>query len=462
MRAFHRMRLRFTTDPRLARILHGSLSSFAGRGLAILVSAITLPLTVHYLGQLEYGIWVTISGTVVMLSVLDLGIANTLTNFLSEAYANDDRDKARTHFSTAFWLTCSISATLALIFAALWHLVDWGSLLHITDPVLIRHARRTVAVAIAYFLLSMPSNLANRVLSGYQQVHLANYFAMANSVLGLVAILTVISFHGNLVQLMIAYCGAMLIGSAALNCWLLLLHKPWLRPRPSQVRGWAAKALFRQGFLFFLIQLTTLVVFNSDNLVITHYLGPAEVTPYSIAWRLTSYASMLQAILVPSFWPAFTESYHKRELPWLRNTYKMLMRKTMFIVAASAILIGLLGRPVIRFWTGSGAVPPSHLLWTMALWAVLVTFTSNQALLLTATGRLQVAATVAIIAAITNLALSIYLVQRIGAEGVILATIFSFAIFMVLPQAWEVKRVLGGRFLPRTSAVGESMRKESV
>jgi hypothetical protein len=62
-------------------MLHGGASNFAGRGIALLVSAITLPLTIRYLGKLEYGVWITISTSVVMFSVLDLGIANTLTNF---------------------------------------------------------------------------------------------------------------------------------------------------------------------------------------------------------------------------------------------------------------------------------------------------------------------------------------------------------------------------------------------
>jgi len=93
-------------------------------------------------------------------------------------------------------------------------------------------------------------------------------------------------------------------------------------------------------------------------------------------------------------------------------------------------------------------VPGPLLLWTLAGWAVLVTVTTNQALLLTATGRLRLEAGVAVIAAVANLGLSIVLVQRIGAEGVIVATILSFAVFMVVPQAWEVRRVLKGILLP--------------
>ena len=200
--------------------------------------------------------------------------------------------------------------------------------------------------------------------------------------------------------------------------------------------------------MFFILQLTGLVVFNSDNLVITHYLGPAQVTPYSVAWRLTNYAAMLQSLLGPALWPAFTEAYRKRDMAWVRATYSSINRKSLLAVGVAALFLGLAGRLIIRLWAGQAAVPGTLLLWLMAIFAFVISATTNQALLLTATGRLKLEAAVAVLAAGINLYLSIYLVQRIGAEGVILSSIVSFAAVMYLPQAWEVRRVLAGRYVP--------------
>jgi hypothetical protein len=83
----------------------------------------------------------------------------------------------------------------------------------------------------------------------------------------------------------------------------------------------------------------------------------------------------------------------------------------------------------------------------MAFWAVVVSITTNQALLLTATGRLKLESTVAVIAAMANLYLSIHLVTRLGSVGVILSTVISFLVFIVGPQQWEVTRVLAGKYL---------------
>ncbi len=442
-----RLRSASRNDQRLGRILHGGLSALLGRGFGLVVSAISLPLTVRYLGPERYGIWVTVSTSVVMLSVLDLGIANTLTNFIAEAWSADDRPRAQHYFATAFWLTVLVSLALAGCAAFALRTVDWASLFHLSDQVLAGQARTCVAISVIFFLAQMPLNLANRVLGGYQQAHIANYFAMINSVLGLVAIVTVVLIHGSIVSLMLAWCIAMITGSLVLNLWLLLWSKPWLHPSLGRVRLPMAREMFGQGALFFVLQLTGVVVFNSDNLVITHYLGAAEVTPYSVAWRLTGYASMLQTLFVPALWPAFSEAWFRRDLDWIRKTYRRIMRATLIIVGSAAVVLGFAGRPIIRLWAGQTAVPDHALLWSMCLWAVLLSVTVNQAALMAATRRIQIQTVASVIAACVNLPLSIVLVQRMGALGVILATVASYCVFIVLPQSFEIARILAGRYL---------------
>jgi len=442
-----RLRHRVQTDARLSSIFKGSATAIAGKGLTMLVSAITLPITIRYLGKLEYGIWITISTSVVMLAVLDLGIANTLTNFISRAYAEDDEEMAQRYFATALWITIGISLILAACGAVIFRWVDWGALFRLHDPQLISETRLSVAIAFAFFLLSLPLNLANKVFSGYQEIHIANYFAALSSVMGLVAIVGTVFFHGTLVALTATYCSATLLGTLLLNLWLCAWHRPAITPWPSAITRSMTRDLFGEGVLFFVLQLCGLIVFNSDNLVIAHFLGAAEVTPYSVAWRLCGYASMFQSLLIPSLWPAFSEAYHRADLTWIRKTYARVMRGSLLAVGTAAVIIGLLGRPVIRLWAGSAAVPSTPVLWLMCVWVVLLSYTVNQAMLLAATRRIGLQALSSTIAAVVNITLSIYLVRVIGVPGVLIGTIASYVFFIWAPQTYEVRNILRGDYL---------------
>ena len=88
-----------------------------GRGRAAAerrLTLISLPLAVRYLGAERYGVWATITTTVVWINLLDLGIANTLTNNISRAYALDDKASAARYFTNALLLTGGIAGAAAI------------------------------------------------------------------------------------------------------------------------------------------------------------------------------------------------------------------------------------------------------------------------------------------------------------------------------------------------------------
>src|SRR5271169_6393156 len=112
--------VRTRSDKRYRRILSAAVSALLGKGTTLLVSVITVPLTVRYLGAESYGLWITISSTVTMFFVFDIGIANTLTNLISEAYAKNDRKRAAASFATALWLVLGITACLGIAGWLIW------------------------------------------------------------------------------------------------------------------------------------------------------------------------------------------------------------------------------------------------------------------------------------------------------------------------------------------------------
>ena len=135
---------RHASRRRYRSILMAVFSALFGKGTSLLVNAITIPLTVRYLGNENYGLWVTISSAVTMYFVLDIGIANTLTNLISEAFTRDDRDFAASYATTAFWLISGIAALLGAATWLVWPWIHWGSLFHVQDPALTGETSRTV------------------------------------------------------------------------------------------------------------------------------------------------------------------------------------------------------------------------------------------------------------------------------------------------------------------------------
>jgi len=427
---------------RRKRILSAIGTAIFGKGSVLVVNAISVPITVRYLGAEQYGLWITISMTIAMLVYLDIGIASTLTNLISESYAKDDPVAASHYFATAFWMTAGVATALGLAGWALWPHLDFAWLLHIQNPALVPEVSRAVRAAGLLFLCGLPAGLAAKALAGYQELHIANLFSAAGNILALCAIVLVVVLHGSLAMLVAAYAGAIVFGSIACLAWVCLFRKPWLKPLPARVRWHLVRRVFSSGGQFFLIQLAGLVVFNSDNLVISHFRNPAEVTPYNVTWRLVTYANTLQILSSQALWPVYSEAWARGQMDWIRATYARMRRMTAAtLLIACAVLIPF-GRAIIRIWAGRVAVPGMPLLLLMCVWMAIFAITTNQATLMGATSRVRRQAVSSILAAIVNLALSIYWVRTMGPFGALLGTVVSYIFFILLVQAIEVRSIL--------------------
>ena len=59
-------------------------ASILSQALAVLISIVSVPLTVHYLGQERYGVWLTISSLMTWMTMTDFGLTgNALINLIS-------------------------------------------------------------------------------------------------------------------------------------------------------------------------------------------------------------------------------------------------------------------------------------------------------------------------------------------------------------------------------------------
>jgi O-antigen/teichoic acid export membrane protein len=331
--------------------------------------------------------------------------------------------------------------------ALAWPVVRWDYVFHIQGESLTRDTSRAVAAAFAALLLSLPVGLVTKVLAGYQELHIANLFSAGGSILSLIVVVVVVWAHGGLPVLVGGYAISAVLANLICLLWICLVRKPWMKPLPGRIKAGLLPRVLGSGAQFFAIQIAGLVVFSTDNLIISHFLSPAQVTPYSVTWRLVNYIAVAQTFLFPALWPAYSEAYASGHIEWIRRTYKRVRNITIIFLAAGCTVMILLGRPIIRIWAGPAAVPSEFLVCLMCVWIVIFAFATNQSCLMGATFRTKKQALAAVIAAAVNLGLSILWVRSMGSSGVLLATVVSYLVFIVAVQNHEVVRILRGDYL---------------
>jgi O-antigen/teichoic acid export membrane protein len=164
------------------RIITAVWSGAAARILSSIASLISIPLAVRYLGAERFGVWATITSTVVFLNLLDLGIASTLTNHVARSYALAEREYAARYMTSALALTVSVACFSATVLALIWPHISWIYLFGVAANVPRGEVDFTVAIAATLMLIGLPASLASRVFAGYQQIHLNNLIVACGTI----------------------------------------------------------------------------------------------------------------------------------------------------------------------------------------------------------------------------------------------------------------------------------------
>jgi len=427
---------------RYVRIARAVFTALAGKGIALVVSFISVPLTIGYLGVERYGVWMTISALLAWLTIADLGLGNGLTNALAEAYAKERSDLAQIYVATTFWLLVVVALLFSGLIAACWSWIDWSVLFNVQSDQARAETSPAIALAIGITLLNLPLSVVAKIYGAYQERATANYWLAVGNIVSLFALIAVTRTEGGLVWLVAAFSGALLVVTAISAVWLFGWHKPWLRPNISAVRRNNVRDILGTGGMFFVVQLAALLVFQTDNLIIAHYLGASQVTPYNVAWRLFSYTTLLQIIIFPALWPAYTEAFARKDTAWIFRTFRMnIFFSTLFTMILVLPLI-FYGEFFIEIWAGKAAVPSFALLVWMGAWSLICVSMNAVACVLNASGHLQGQMIYGLIAAIINVILSIFLVVPFGITGVIAATVIVYLVCNVIPAGLETAFVL--------------------
>ena len=432
------MKLEWNTS-RYRRIAHAVCSGGLARVLSSAISLLSLPLAVRYLGAERYGVWATVTTTAVWINLLDLGVANTLTNEISRAYALNDREHAARSFTNALLLTSGMASMAAIAAVCVFPHINWVRLLNVSATVRAAEVKRTVAAAIALTLFALPCNLIGKVLAGYQELHRNNYAAGVGALASLCGLALGVALRVSMPVLFVLSAGCLTFSSLVMLIVVVGWQKPWLKPRWRYVSRGPIRELLDSGSLFFLIQVAAVVVFSSDNLIVSHYLGASEVTPYSVTWRVVGLVAVLQSLMFPALWPAYAEAYTKRDYAWIRRTFATTMAGTIALNLVCGLVLLLFGRGLVRLWAGTAAVPTRPLLAAMCLWALIGGFMTVESCLLAGLNRTRAQAVLSIVAAGVNIALSLVWVRQIGSLGVILGTIVSYLAVLVVPQTMVVR-----------------------
>lgn len=358
------------SDERYRLAVVSMAANVLSRGISMIVMVLTVSLTVRYLGAERFGVWMTIASFAGMLTFLDLGVGNALTNKVAQVAAQNNPGALRQTISGGlgflFVLSCAIGALLYGLVSAL----PWDRLIKVQDTALDVEILNTVVVFSVLFGLNLFTNGIQRVFAGLQRSFETHLLSVAGSCLSLFALWFASRQEAGIPYLLAATLGIQSLANLGL---LFILAKRDLFAVSciaSHARA-EGQHLLNVGGLFLILQVGTMVGWGADSLIISSTLGAAQVAVFSIVQRLFQFVTQPLSILNAPLWGAYADAHARGEKIFLRRTLRMSLIGTGVLCLAGATILLLAGARVADIWTGNTVSISVILLAAYGSWAVL-------------------------------------------------------------------------------------------
>ena len=406
----------------------------------MVTSIIIVPLAVGVLTEAEYGVFSTLVSISIILSLADLGIANSLLTRLSIAEAAGDRREFRSDLSSAFAMTF-VGATIVLLgFSFAMTLTGPRLLFGETGPIPAGTNASTFVVA-AVALLRIPLSVVQIARRAQLQGRHNAVFDLLASATRLILVLLVTARGGGLHAVVLAAFVPLLVADLAnLSSYRISFGDRAPQFRLATMRR--IRQLVRPAFLFLLLQVTTAFSYSSGNLVVARALGVDAVQKYSVPNQIAVAGISVLTAASAQLWPAISQALAANKPEWAR---RLAIRATLVVGTSSGLLalaFGLAGPWFINRWSHGEVQPSTSLTIGLALWILLGSLAGLVSFILNAMQLVGLQVALSVPATIATLGVGFWWTSRSGVAGMVWATLLCAAFFVAAPSALVASRHL--------------------
>ena len=401
--------------------------------LNIGIAFFTIPFLLKYLNTEQYGLWVTIFSIVNLIIYIDGGIANGLKTKLSEALSRNDLKLAREYISTAYFSISIFSIVLLTIGIFVIYWINFKELLNTSVD------ENTLKIT---FLITLFMMTIGFILSLYKSLFYADQKSaivelslLIYQALNLFLIIYALTyFKSTLIYVALIYGVSTILIGVVFSVTFFKKQKQ-ISPSFKFFKKKTIYDLFGLSINFFIIQLCMIIIFSTDNVIISKLLGPSEVTSYDIVLKLFQVIITFTIIVQDPFWALYADAFEKKDYVWIKKTLKrwnvLFIPLIMFV-----LLLMYVAKPLIKFWLQYDLNIPTSLILCMGIFVIVRAYGIIYMYFLNGIGKIRVQLWLYILGAVINIPLSIYFVKylNLGSSGVILGTIISMlSMTLLLP-----------------------------
>jgi O-antigen/teichoic acid export membrane protein len=396
-----------------------SLMSFAEQGLFYAVQLIAIPLTLPYLGEERFGVWMILTSFIAIISISDFGIQFGLQNLVASAFGKNETKSIQRYVSNATLVFVIIGASIILISNLAIPNIDVTKIVNVNNKTYYNEIENSALILFIAFGISIPLSIGNVILIAHQKGYIHKNFLIVRNVLAFILIVLFAKLQLGLPWLLSGIWLFPISISFIQLIYVFFIKYRQYSPRLRYISLSGLKHIIRSGSGFFGLQLLSLFANNLDVIIVAQTMNATAVAVYSITSKIFRPIVILVNIIIRPLWPAFTEAKAKNDWAWVKFAFLLSLGIGTVLSVILGLPIYIWGEQIIHYWSKTEIEIPVMLLSGFYMMTIATSIKYPLINFLNGMNRLKTQLIYQAVFTVVGFFLKVWLGKKYGSSGVI-------------------------------------------
>ena len=419
-------------DDRTQKMKRNTISMLVVKGLSILVSLAYVPMMLKNVNRADYGVLLTLTSLVHWVAMLDIGLGNGLRNTLAKNLALQEYAKAKENISSCYAALSIYVSVIVAMFLCIAPFLSWKSILNAPNNSEAELLTLTMIVFIS-FCLQFVVNLMTSILYACQKPAHTSYIMFCTQVANFIIVYIMIHAFGltSILEIGSVTCLTPPIVIIIYSMYLFRKQLSNISPSFKSVHLKSVNSILTMGVKFFILQIITIVLYQSNNIIIAQTVNPESVVIFNVAYKYMGMIIVVFNIIISPVWSAATDAYVTSDFEWMKHTLQYIRKIFRGIVCVGLFML-LLSKPIYTLWLGKDTVDIPYLITGLVfIYCVFDILYRTYGTFINGMGKLRLQMVITSILSTIYIPTAVILGKQFGLPGVLLTNaIVYFANFM--------------------------------
>ncbi|WP_445737055.1 lipopolysaccharide biosynthesis protein [Mariniflexile sp.] len=333
----------------MSQIKTGAFLNYITIFLTNMVGLFITPFILNHIGNAEYGVYTAIGALVGTISVLDLGLNNTIVRFVAKYRAENDRKGEENFLATTMLIYLCISIIIVIIGFSFYGYIDtYFTKLNAEE---IQIAKTIYVLLIFNLAIGLPGGSFVGICSGYEVFVFPKTVNIIRYVLRTAVVVAVLTMGGKAIALVII--------DTAFNILFICIeayyvfNKLNVRFKLHEFKSKFLKQIFSYSVWIFVYGIVAQFQWRSGHIVLGNIVYPKVLAIYAIGLTLGSYYGAFSSAIMGVFLPRATQmTVNNASASELTNTMIKIGRVSFIVLIYILGAFFLYGKQFVFLWVG--------------------------------------------------------------------------------------------------------------